>query len=285
MTIAMPRVRQTPTPNYTPSLIAHDLFVFHVMEGSYAGSVAWLCDPNARASATYCMPKDGSEVTQLVPSSMKAWAQILGNSKGCSLEIEGFTAQGMPDQTVSAAALIAAWHCVAYDIPPVWARGGNGRGLAQHIDGGDPWGGHHDCSPIGSPLWLNIVSTTQNMVAQLKALPSLPAFALHGAPGPHEVSPTPDVTPSPTHGGAARAEPDDTHDHPTPSKFPLHSIAALQADLNALMAPMTQPLLVDGRFGKQTQSELRAFQALHGLTADGLIGPDSWRAIDVAMAA
>ena len=282
MTILMPPVKQVRSPNFTPTPIRHDLFIFHMMEGGYLGSVAWLCDPRARASAHYCMPKSGAEVTQLVPASMKAWAEMGGNSLGDSLEIEGFTADGMADVTIDAAALIAAWHCVAYDIPPVWARGGQGCGLAQHIDGGQAWGGHHDCSGLGSPTWLKIVATTQNIVAQLKALPSLPPFGLNGAPGPHEVSPTPDVTPTPTHGGAPRAETADTHDHGTPSTFPLYSVAALQADLNKLAGA---GLDVDGWFGTATRVAVLAYQRAHGLDADGIPGPATWGDINRRLAA
>ena len=45
----MSRVVQTPSQNYTPSLIRHDLVIVHRTEGGYAGSVAWLCDPRANA--------------------------------------------------------------------------------------------------------------------------------------------------------------------------------------------------------------------------------------------
>lgn len=280
MTIAMPPVRQMVSPNYTASLIKHDLFIFHREEGGYAGSNAWLCDPRARASAHLTMKLDGSEVTQLVPLQFKAWAEVAGNSLGVSLEIEGFDKDGMSDTTLNAAALIAAWNCLAYDIPPVWAQHDGQRGLRQHNDGGAAWGGHTDCSPVGSPLWLNIVATTQNVVTTVKALPRLPDFALHGAPGPHEIVVPPDVMPTPTHGGADRSD-GDTHDHATPSKFPIHSIAALQSDLNALGADLT----VDGWFGAATRAKLMQFQQQKGLAVDGMIGPASWRALETALAA
>ena len=277
--IQMPTVRQSPSPNYSPVPIRHDLVIVHRCEGGYAGSVAWLCDPRANASAHLVIRADGSEVTQLVPLNAKAWAQCAFNSAGVSLEIEGYTAQGLHDATSRGAALIVAWLCWAYAVPPVWAQGGQGRGVCQHVDLGAAGGGHHDACGLGSPTWLTFI-------AQVKAAYDafgdvLPPFALHGAPGPHEVVAAPFVPATPSHGGAARNEPGDvTTGHPTASGFAAHSIAALQGDLNDLGAS----LLVDGGFGPETSKALKAFQTANGLLADGLIGPASWAAISDALA-
>ena len=40
--MAVPALKQTPSTNYSPTPIAHDLVIVHLMEGGYAGSVAWL---------------------------------------------------------------------------------------------------------------------------------------------------------------------------------------------------------------------------------------------------
>ena len=160
MSIVMPRVVQCPTPNYTPVAIRHDLVILHMMEGSYAGSVAWLCNPDVKASAHLCMMADGSEVTQLVPLSQKAWAQCRFNGAGVSLEIEGFTARGFSDVTLRAAAQIAAWLCRAYAIPPVWADGGKGRGVCSHHDLGIGGGGHVDICGVGDATWTRMMAAT-----------------------------------------------------------------------------------------------------------------------------
>ncbi len=278
---AMPRVRQRPTPNYSPVAIAHDLVVLHMTEGGYDGSCAWLCDPRADASAHLCLKADGSEATQLVPLAMKAWAQCAFNGRGVSVEIEGFTAHGLSDVTLDAAARVAAWLCRAYAIPPQWARGGQGRGVCCHHDLGAGGGGHHDICEVGDALWGRMMAAIQFHHDALGAGP-LPDFALHGLPGPHQVETPADAPAQPSHGGAARKEAGDRIDHPTISGFAAHSIAALQGDLNTLGAQ--PPLLVDGGFGRLTEAALRAFQTTHGLVQDGRIGPASWAAIDAALA-
>jgi peptidoglycan hydrolase-like protein with peptidoglycan-binding domain len=109
----------------------------------------------------------------------------------------------------------------------------------------------------------------------------LPDFALHGAPGPHQVETPSYAIGTPSHGGAPRNEPGDFINHPTASGFVAHSIPALQGDLNTLGAH--PPLQVDGGFGPATQAALRAFQATRGLVIDGQVGPASWAALDASL--
>lgn len=280
MPLVLPRVIQRPTPNYSTTPIRHDLFIYHDEEGQADPSLAWLCDPRAQAAPHLAMGNDGSnEVSQLVPLSMKAWAQCAFNSAGVSLEIPGF-ADKLPDARLQAATIIGARVCLAYAIPPVLAPGGQGRGICSHHHLGAAGGGHVDVGALDGSTWLTLERYTQAAYAELKALPSLPPFALHGLPGPSEVAPPPDITPSPSHGGAPRNEPGDTHAHPTPSTFAAHSIAALQADLNAIQKAA---LTVDGWFGTKTQAALTGFQRSHKCFVDGRLGAETWAAIDAAM--
>ena len=278
---ALPPVKQVPSPCYSPVDIAHDNFIFHMMEGGYAGSVAWLCRTTTKASAHLCLRKDGGEVTQLVPLNRKAWAECDFNGRGASLEIEGFTAQGMAEETMRAAAAIAAWYCCAYGVPPVWAQGGPGRGLCQHHDLGAAGGGHVDCSAIGSDTWLKLVAYTKEAYDAFGDGPP-PAWALHGAPAPHAVALPPDVPPEPSHGGASRKDSNDAALHETNSGFPHGSAADLQWRLNK--AGATPPLAVDGWAGAKTRDAIAAFQGKHGLYVDGMIGPKTWAALDAATA-
>ena len=273
----IPAIRQTPTSAYSPTPIAHDLVFVHMSEGDSAGGVAWLCSGNVQASTHLFMNEAGDVVYQLVPLSMKAWAECSFNGRGVSLEIPGFTAQGIPEARWRAAAWIVAWLCRTYAIPPVWAPGGQGRGVCQHHDLGQAGGGHVDCSGVGSPTWLAFMGYVKE---EFDAMPVAPAWALHGAPAPHSVQFPPGVDPQPSHDGADRSGPGDVIAHPTPSGFPHGSVRDMQWRLNK--AGATPPLLVDGLAGSSTRYALMSFQATHKLTVDGLIGPATWAALDAA---
>jgi hypothetical protein len=278
MVIDLPRVVQRPTPNYSPTFIKHEILIAHMMEGGYAGSVAWLCQRAAGASAHLCMSEDGAEVSQLAPLQFKAWAQCAFNGRGVSLEIPGRTTQGIPQARWRAAALIFGWLCVAYDIPPVWAKGGQGRGLCQHHDLGAAGGGHVDCSEIGGATWLAFVGMVQAARDAFVSVP-LPAFALHGLANPHQIKLPPDVKPTPSHGGASRmAAGEPSASHPTNSGFPNGCVADLQWRLN--LAGTLQKLVVDGFAGRLTRAAIAHFQFTHGVYVDGLMGPITWAALN-----
>ena len=49
----------------------------------------------------------------------------------------------------------------------------------------------------------------------------------------------------------------------------------LQADLNGRGLPLAQ----DSSFGPATRQAVIAFQHAHGLTADGIVGPATWKAL------
>lgn len=274
-------VKQVPSPNYTPTAIAHDLVIVHLMEGGYEGSVAWLCMPKVQASAHLCMNDDGSEFTQLVPLSMKAWAQCAFNGRGVSIEAPGFVARGVADVTLRALARATAWLLHAYGIPCQHAEGGKGRGYCSHHDLGAAGGNHNDICDVDDSTWKKFEGFVEEEYAAFAAGP-LPTWALHGLPAPHAVELPPNVTPEPSHGGAPRAEEGDVVAHPTASNFPHGSTADLQWRLNK--AGATPALAVDGHAGPLTRAALVAFQKARSLDPDGLIGPKTWAALDAATA-
>jgi hypothetical protein len=272
--IVMPPVKQVPTPNYSPQNIRHDLIILHLMEGGYAGSVAWLCNRSVKASAHLCMKADGSEVTQLVPLGLKAWAQCAFNDAGPSVEIEGFTQHGLSDQTLNAAAQIAAWLCVEYDINPVWAQQGKGRGVCCHHDLGAAGGGHVDICQVGAELWQRMMRAIVQFHAQMKTSPA-PPFALHGVPNPSQAVLPPSDPPSPSHGGAPRIQPGEMPvPHNTDTGFPLASIHDWQTRLVQVGANPT--LTVDNIEGGATRAAIGVFQKACNLPITNDVNPATW---------
>jgi hypothetical protein len=275
----MPALKQVPSPNYSPTPIAHDLVIVHLMEGGYAGSVAWLCSSRAGASAHLCMNDDGSEFTQLVPLSMKAWAECAFNGRGVSIEAPGFTAKGVADATLLGLARATAWHLRAYGIPCQHAEGGQGRGFCSHHDLGQAGGGHVDICGVNDATWVKFEGLVKAEYDGFGDGP-LPAWTLHGLPAPHQVELPPDVAPEPSHGGAPRRDDGDVAAHSTASGFPRGSAADLQWRLNK--AGATPPLDVDGHAGPLTRAALIAFQTAERLAPDGVIGPKTLAALEAA---
>ncbi|WUV84518.1 peptidoglycan-binding protein [Streptomyces sp. NBC_01476] len=53
------------------------------------------------------------------------------------------------------------------------------------------------------------------------------------------------------------------------------AVSAVQHELNAHGSALT----VDGVFGAATNTAVRSFQSGHGLAVDGVVGPNTWRAL------
>jgi peptidoglycan hydrolase-like protein with peptidoglycan-binding domain len=54
--------------------------------------------------------------------------------------------------------------------------------------------------------------------------------------------------------------------------------------LQHLLRAHGQNIAVDGIFGPHTESAVRAVQSSHGLTADGIVGPQTWPVVIVQVA-
>ena len=281
MTQAIPVLKQVPSPNYSPTPIAHDLVIVHLMEGSYLGSVSYLCLARVQASAHLCMNDDGSEFTQLVPLSMKAWAECAFNSRGVSIEAPGFTAKGVPDATLRGLAWATAWLLRTYGILCQHAAGGQGRGFCSHHDLGAAGGGHVDICGVNDATWQRFEGFVKQAYDAFGDGP-LPAWALHGLPAPHQIALPPAAAPEPSHGGAPRCEAGDAVAHPTASGFPHGSIADLQWRLRKVGA--NPALGVDGDEGAATRAAIGVFQKAEGLPVTNDVNPATWAALDKATA-
>ena len=52
--------------------------------------------------------------------------------------------------------------------------------------------------------------------------------------------------------------------------------------LQTLLCSVGDPIAVDGKFGSGTEKAVKAFQTQYGLTADGVVGPVTWDALEKA---
>lgn len=145
----LPRLVWRPSPNKSSRHGRRiELVTVHDTEGAYAGSVAWLCNPRAEASATVVLREDGEEATQLVSEADKAWHCMNYNSLSLGLEIAGSSRKGYPDKQLRVAARIVAFWLHKHGLPPKHVRprfpGDGSRGFTYHSDLGAAGGGHSD---------------------------------------------------------------------------------------------------------------------------------------------
>lgn len=143
----LPPLKWKQTPNQSPRY-GRRIFgvVMHDTEGSYEGSVQWLCNPDADASAHVVLREDGNEATQLVRWGEKAWHAEAANWHFLGVELAGFLDRVGSDEWHTAARIVA-FFCKKYGIPPIWNvkhGGAFSPGIVRHKDLGAAGGDHHD---------------------------------------------------------------------------------------------------------------------------------------------
>jgi N-acetyl-anhydromuramyl-L-alanine amidase AmpD len=140
--VALPPLRTRMSPNRSSRRGQRIKgIVVHETEGGYLGAVGWLCRPQSGVSAHIVLKEDGSEATQLVPWSEKAWHACNANAYTLGLEMAGFGATRNLDAQVARTARICGYWCTRLEIPPVFQAKAWG-GIARHRDLG-PFGCNH----------------------------------------------------------------------------------------------------------------------------------------------
>ena len=151
----LPKLIISNTPNQSDRGSEVRLVVVHKTEGGYEGSVSWLKNTKAQASAHVVVNEDGSEATQIVPWNKKAWACMAFNGVSDNIELAGYSSDFMvsDQQQLRVAARIVAFRLKKRGLPSKWARNGNGKGFCRHYDLGAAGGGHHDPT-MSATKWL-----------------------------------------------------------------------------------------------------------------------------------
>jgi hypothetical protein len=252
----LPPIVWTPSPNYSSRggqkvrcIVAHDC------EGSFAGSVSWFAQARSQVSAHLVLREDGAQATQMVKWGNKAWHACDVNPFSEGIEAAGYEAKGLGAPEFGSLAALIAWRLRANGIPCQEATAGNNwTGFTQHGKLGAMGGGHHDFTE-SSDVWDSFVKQVQAAYAQGAPITPVPA------PAPAPPAP-PGYIPNPS------PRTDET----------VGTIAWAQMRLNALGAARPA-LVVDGIDGSATERAIVAFQSLKGIYRDGVLGPNTIKAL------
>ncbi len=81
-----------PSPNFTANSITRLFSVVHSTEGSFAGALSWLKNPQSQASSHYIIRSSDGYIVQLVREKDRAWHARCWNAYMLGVEHEGFVA-------------------------------------------------------------------------------------------------------------------------------------------------------------------------------------------------
>lgn len=240
-----------------------DLIVIHTMEMDEKGQTAencaqWFRNPVAKVSAHYCV--DADSIVQCVRDQDVGWHAPGANHNGIGIEHAGRarqTGREWGDEYSTAmlerSAALVADLCTSYRIPVTWLyaadlRAGK-RGITTHdaVSKAFKRGSHWDPGQ-GFPVeqYLALVRANQGE-------------------------------------GAARKRPRQIKE--TPPLLKLGSEGWQVKRLQKLLRERgyyPEPAVVDGDFGEITEAGVKAFQELHDLLPDGIVGPLTWHALETA---
>ena len=242
---------------------AIDVLVLHTMESpekpDTAESVAnWFAGSTApQASAHYCI--DDNSVVQCVQDKDVAWHAPGANHNGLGIEHAGRAAQAPGDwsdeystKMLEISAELVATKCQEYNIPVTWLTpadlAAGKRGITGHVQVSQAFkrSDHHD--PGGNfPVQAYLALVRERM-------------------------------------GEAHIP---VHEHPSTDKAPTQN-PTLKSGAKGYQVTRLQRLLAqrgfnpgaaDGIFGPGTTQAVKKAQKAHALTADGVAGPLTWKAL------
>ncbi|MFD4759436.1 peptidoglycan-binding protein [Streptomyces sp. NPDC058439] len=278
--------------------------IVHVTQGSYAGSISWFQNPTAEVSAHYVVRSSDGQITQMVRDSDTAYHARSANASALGIEHEGFIddPSWFTDAMYRSSAALTKYLCDRYGIPKDRAHiiGHSEAPGNDHTDPGPYWdwtrymqlvGGNTGGGNTGDGLSFTAYATQRSgstgaqvtAVQQLLGEQGYPAGAVDGSFGPATqgavtafqaarglhadgVVGARTWTALLSAGATAMLKQGDSGD----------GVKRLQ---RSLTAALSSTVGVDGSFGPATATAVRSYQTSRGLTADGIVGPGTWAAL------
>ncbi|MFD7866416.1 peptidoglycan-binding protein [Streptomyces sp. NPDC059783] len=281
-----------------------DKVVVHVTQGSYAGSISWFQNPASQVSSHYVIRSSDGQITQMVRDADTAYHARSANSSSLGIEHEGFIDDPtwFTDSMYRSSAALTAYLCDRYGIPKDRAHiiGHSEAPGNDHTDPGQYWdwnrymqlvGGSTGGSPGTDALSFPSYATQRSGSAgpQVSAVQTLlnaqgfPSGTVDGSFGPATSAA---VTAFQKARGldadgvvGARTWTALLSAGSTPVLAEGGSGDAVKRLQRALTAALGSTVGIDGSFGPATATALRSYQSARGLSADGIVGPATWAAL------
>jgi len=248
--------------------------IVHTMVGNLNGTIEVFNTQSFQASAHFGVDQEGNIHQFGGVRGWKAWAQEVGNPNWYSCE---FADDGNPDNPLTQAQIVAAaqlLECLsapgAGNFPVQITNSTSGEGLGVHSMGGQSWGGH--TCPDEPP---NHVRSAQR--PQIVAL----AMAIRSGSGLPSSPPSPSA-PSDWQEAILNALPtlqQGSADHAGAVMFVHRAQALVKVIGQVNNLPAAAGVVTGGVFTADTTAGVKAIQAFFKLTADGIVGPVTWRAL------
>lgn len=261
-----------PSPNYSSrGGSSVRLIVLHTAEGSTTIESLgnFFANPSSQVSSHTGIDDKAGVIGEYVRRDYKSWTAANANPVAVQTELCGFASWSTAEWTNNHANMLnncAQWiaeEAATFGIPIVkltasQAQGG-GRGVCQHRDLGSWGGGHSDC---GNGFPMDHVLSMASGGAPIAPSPTPPSQP--GTAGPPFPYPPSDYL----------GQPDpDPHCH---SGYYGGVDNTNVATWQRRMHDRGWSISVDGKYGPQSEQVCRSFQGEKGLSADGLVGPQTW---------